>query len=86
MFMSALTQYNASARDAQLQRRVSLRIPPGSELFVVYSDTPDTTVSGGGFPQLMNRAFIVTITRIGSERYVAISPHRLGNSNRIKAD
>ena len=61
MCMSALTQYNASAPDAQLQRKLSLGIPPGSKLFVVYSDTPDTTVSGA-FSQLMNRAFIVKIT------------------------
>jgi Domain of unknown function (DUF5916) len=62
MFVSALVQDNSSARALSANARFRWEYHPGSELFVVYSDGRDTTSSG--FPQLVNRAFVVKITRL----------------------
>jgi len=61
MFTSALVQYNSSAHVLNSNVRVRWEYQPGSELFVVYSDSRDTEL---GRPQLENRSLIVKITRL----------------------
>ena len=62
MFMSALIQYNSSASTLGTNARFRWEYRPGSELFVVYSDGRDTVLKG--FPELVNRAFVVKINRL----------------------
>ena len=62
MFVSALTQYASASRTFSTNARFRWEYRLGSEMFVVCSDGRDTTVEG--FPQLVNRAFIVTINRL----------------------
>ena len=62
MFMSALIQYNSSASTLSTNARFRWEYRPGSELFVVYSDGRDTVLRG--FPELVNRAFVVKINRL----------------------
>jgi hypothetical protein len=62
MFVSALVQYSSSSRTFSTNARFRWEYQPASELFVVYSDGRDTLASG--FPTLMNRAFIVKITKL----------------------
>jgi hypothetical protein len=61
-FVSALVQYNSTRRTFSTNARFRWEYRPGSELFVVYSDGRDTEPAG--FPQLVNRAFIVKINRL----------------------
>ena len=62
MFVSALVQYNSTARSLAANVRFRWEYIPGSELFVVYNDQRDTR--GLGFPDLTNRAFIVKVNRL----------------------
>jgi hypothetical protein len=62
MFVSALVQYNSSINTLSTNARLRWEYQPGSELFVVYSDGRNTEARG--YPELMNRAFVVKITRL----------------------
>ena len=62
MFVSALVQYQARTQQRHDQRAIPLGIPPGSELFVVYSD--GRTTLNDGFPEIQNRSFVVKVTRL----------------------
>jgi hypothetical protein len=62
MFVSALVQYNSTARSLAANVRFRWEYTPGSEMFVVYNDQRDTR--GLGFPDLTNRAFIVKVNRL----------------------
>jgi Domain of unknown function (DUF5916)/Carbohydrate family 9 binding domain-like len=62
MFVSALVQYNSSASALSTNARFRWEYQPGSELFVVYSDGRDTAPTG--VPVVINRAFIVKITKL----------------------
>jgi hypothetical protein len=62
MFVSALLQYNTSTNTTAANVRLRWEYQPGSELFVVYNDERDTRASG--FPDLLNRSFVVKITRL----------------------
>ncbi len=62
MFISALLQYNSSTRTLGTNARLRWEYHPSSELFIVYSDGRDTTPKG--FPELMNRAFVIKINRL----------------------
>ena len=48
---------------AQLQRPLRWEYTGGSDLFVVYSDGRDT-LGRRGFPELVNRTFVVKLTRL----------------------
>ncbi len=61
LFVSSLVQFNMDARTLTSSIRLRWEYPPGSELFVVYSDGRDTTVGGRG---LQNRSFAVKATRL----------------------
>jgi len=63
MFFSGLLQYNSSRHVLSTNLRLRWEYQPGSELFVVYNDQRDTEL-GRSFPMLVNRAFIVTFTRL----------------------
>ena len=62
MFFSGLVQYNSSNDSLSSNLRFRWEYQPGSELFVVYTDQRDTTMSGA--PILENRAFIVKVNRL----------------------
>jgi hypothetical protein len=62
MFVSALVQYSSATRTLSTNARFRWEYQPGSELFVVYSDGRDTAPTG--FPAVINRAFIVKITKL----------------------
>jgi hypothetical protein len=62
MFVSALLQYNSLGHTMAANVRLRWEYQPGSELFVVYNDQRDTLRSG--FPDLMNRSFIVKVNRL----------------------
>ena len=62
MLVTALFQYNSSTKTLSTNARFRWEYQPGSELFVVYSDGRDTVPKG--FPELMNRAFVVKINRL----------------------
>ena len=62
MFVSALLQSNSSTKTLGTNARLRWEYQPGSELFLVYSDGRDTVPKG--FPELMNRAFILKINRL----------------------
>jgi hypothetical protein len=62
MFISALVQYNSSINTLSTNARFRWEYLPGSEFFLVYSDGRDTTPTG--YPELMNRAFVVKINRL----------------------
>ena len=62
MFFGGLIQYNASNASLGTNLRLRWEYQPGSELFVVYNDTRDTSLRGA--PLLENRAFIVKLTRL----------------------
>jgi hypothetical protein len=59
---SALLQFNSSTNTLSMNHRFRWEYQPGSELFVVYSDGRDTSLSG--FPSLVNRTFAVKLTRL----------------------
>ncbi len=62
MFVSALVQYGSANRTLSTNARLRWEYRPSSELFIVYSDGRDTTPTG--FPSLVNRAFIVKVTKL----------------------
>lgn len=62
VFTSALVQYNSSSRSFTGNYRFRWEYRPGSDLFVVYSDGRDT--SARGYPELMNRTFVIKATRL----------------------
>jgi hypothetical protein len=62
MFVSALLQYNSSSNTFATNARFRWEYSPGSELFVVYNDQRDSLAPG--YPDLVNRAFIVKINRV----------------------
>jgi hypothetical protein len=62
VFVSALVQYNSANNTFSTNARLRWEYQPGSELFVVYSDGRDT--QGKGYPALVNRAFIVKVTKL----------------------
>lgn len=62
MLLSSLVQYNASANSLTSSVRLRWEYQSGSELFVVYSDGRDTSVSG--IPEVLNRTFAVKVTRL----------------------
>jgi hypothetical protein len=62
MFFGGLIQYNSSNSSLGTNLRLRWEYQPGSELFVVYNDTRDTSLRGT--PLLENRAFIVKLTRL----------------------
>ncbi len=62
MFFGGLIQYNSSNTSLGTNLRLRWEYQPGSELFVVYNDTRDTSLRGA--PLLQNRAFIVKLTRL----------------------
>ena len=61
-FVSALVQYNSASNRVSTNARLRWEYQPGSELFVVYNEQRDTL--GERFPDLVNRAFIVKVTRL----------------------
>lgn len=62
MFVSALLQWNSSTHTVATNARLRWEYLPGSELFVVYNDTRDTTgISDAG---VLNRAIIVKVNRL----------------------
>ena len=63
MFFGGLIQYNSSNSSLGTNLRLRWEYQPGSELFVVYNDTRDTSIRGRA-PFLENRAFIVKLTRL----------------------
>jgi hypothetical protein len=58
---SALIHYNSGSRSLAANVRFRWEYQPGSELFVVFNETGDTLAPG--FPDLVNRSFIVKINR-----------------------
>ena len=62
LFFGGLIQYNSIAASLGTNLRLRWEYQPGSELFVVYNDTRDTSLRGR--PLLENRAFIVKLTRL----------------------
>ena len=64
MFISALLQYNSRSRSLSTNARLRWEYTPGSELFVVYSESRDTQPESGHFSELQNRAFIIKLTRL----------------------
>ena len=62
MFSSALVQYSSSAKTVSVNARLRWEYQPGSELFVVYNEERDTLTPG--YPNTMNRAFIVKVNRL----------------------
>ena len=62
MFISGLVQYNSSTSAVSTNLRARWEYRPGSELFVVYTDERDTSLTG--MPELKNRAFVVKMNRL----------------------
>jgi hypothetical protein len=62
VFTSALVQYNSTSNSLSGNYRFRWEYQPGSDLFVVYSDGRDTRVRG--YPELVNRTFVVKLTRL----------------------
>ena len=63
MAVSALVQYNSTAHSLGSSLRFRWEYAPGSDLFVVYSDGRNTAI-GDRFPELVNRTFVVKLTRL----------------------
>ena len=62
MFIGALTQYVSSSDMLINNIRFRWEYRPGSDIFLVYSDGRDTTLSG--FPLLKNRSMAIKFTRL----------------------
>jgi hypothetical protein len=62
VIVSALLQYNSGTKVVSTNARLYWEYHPGSYLFVVYNDGRDTAQQG--YPNLLNRAFIVKINRL----------------------
>jgi len=63
MALSALAQYNSTTWTAGSSVRFRWEYHPSSDVFVVYSDGRDTRI-GDRFPGLVNRTFVVKVTRL----------------------
>jgi hypothetical protein len=63
MALSALVQYNSTSSSLGSSIRFRWEYRPGSDFFVVYSDGRDTRVTDR-FPALLNRTFVVKVTRL----------------------
>jgi hypothetical protein len=63
MFVSAIAQYNSTAKSLGSNLRFRWEYRPGSELFVVYTDDYDTDARQG-FDTLRNRAVVVKVNRL----------------------
>ncbi|MFA5910385.1 MAG: DUF5916 domain-containing protein [Vicinamibacterales bacterium] len=63
MALSALVQYNSTAKSLGSSVRFRWEYAPSSDFFVVYSDGRDTRI-GDRFPGLQNRTFVVKATRL----------------------
>ena len=61
MFVGALVQYGSEDHALSANARFRWEYRPGSDLFVVYSDSRDTELSR---PRLENRSLVVKITRL----------------------
>lgn len=61
-FLSALLQYSSNDRTLSSNIRFRWEYRPGSEIFAVYTDERDTTMSG--YPGLRNRAVVVKVNRL----------------------
>ena len=62
MFFTGFLQYNSSNDTIGTNLRLRWEYQPGSELFVVYTDERDTLTRT--FPEIINRAFTVKVTRL----------------------
>ena len=62
MFVSGLVQYGSRDESVGTNLRFRWEYRPGSELFVVYNESRDTSRSG--YPDLQNRALIVKVNRL----------------------
>ena len=62
MFISALVQYNSATRVVSTNARLRWEYQPGSEIFLVYTDSRDTRASG--FPELATRAVLVKFNHL----------------------
>jgi hypothetical protein len=62
MFVSALLQYNSSARSVSANVRLRWEYRPGSEFFVVFNEQRNTL--SPGFPDVANRALVVKVNRL----------------------
>jgi hypothetical protein len=63
MALSALVQYNSTNASLSSSVRYRWEYRPGSDLFIVYSDGRDTVLRRG-YPDLVNRTFVVKMTRL----------------------
>jgi hypothetical protein len=63
MFVGALLQYQSATKSFSSNVRLRWEYQPGSELFVVYSDTRDTKNTGVP-PPILNRTFVVKVTKL----------------------
>ena len=61
MAISSLLQFNGTGHTLSASVRLRWEYTPGSELFVVYTEGRDTLPQS---PELMNRAFVVKLTRL----------------------
>ena len=62
MFFTGFLQYNSSNDAIGANLRLRWEYQPGSELFVVYTEERDTLTRT--FPEIINRAFTVKVTRL----------------------
>ena len=62
MFVEALTQFNSASDSVGTNVRYRWEYTPGSDLFIVYSESRDARF--GGFPEIVNRGFAVKLTRL----------------------
>lgn len=63
MFVAGLVQYSSDSRTVASNFRFRWEYRPGSELFVVYSDSHDTSVLEAE-PSLQNRGIVVKVNRL----------------------
>jgi hypothetical protein len=62
MFVEAMPQYSSASDAVTTNIRYRWEYQPGSDLFIVYTDTRDTRISG--FPELVNRGVAIKLTRL----------------------
>jgi hypothetical protein len=62
MVVSALIQYNSTSATASANVRFRWEYAPGSDLYVVYSDSRDTSLDRD--PRLIGRTFTIKLTRL----------------------
>ena len=62
IFLSALLQYNSTNETVGANIRFRWEYQPGSDLYVVYTDGRD--ILQPGFPSLLNRTFVVKLTKL----------------------